>query len=51
MVRLVKEVGSSIVNRSPESLQGDVDSMEECLASTSDFTTGGFIDGNRVTHD
>ena len=34
MARLDKEVGNSIVNESPESSEGNTDSMEECFAST-----------------
>jgi hypothetical protein len=48
--RLDKEVGSSIVNGSPESSEDDTDSMEECFASMY-FTVHGFTDESRVAND
>lgn len=51
MARLNKEIGNSIVNGSPESLQGDADSMKKCFTSTLDFTIHRFIDESRVMND
>ncbi|KAG1137941.1 hypothetical protein G6F37_010861 [Rhizopus arrhizus] len=48
--RLDKEVGSSILNGRPESLQDDADTMKECFVSTSYFSDNGFIDEKCVAH-
>jgi hypothetical protein len=45
-----KEIGSSMINRSLESLQGDADSMEECFTSKLYFTVNRFIDEIKKLH-
>ena len=49
--RLDKEVGNSVVNGSPESSEGDTDSMEECFANMLYFVVNRFIDESRVAND